>query len=39
MESYAMQFVAKGLAEAQLADNRDILEHCYAAKQHLVYSV
>jgi len=22
-----------------LADNRDILEHCYAAKQHLVHSI
>jgi hypothetical protein len=22
-----------------LADNRDVLEHCYAAKQHFVHSI
>jgi len=40
MVIYAMRRVAKALAEGPtLADNEEVLEHGYAAKQHSVHSI
>jgi hypothetical protein len=40
MVSSVMRRIVKALAEAPYwQNNRDVLEHCHAAKQHLVHSI